>query len=219
MIVTIRQRIGAGSPYQTHNGEQSMLDRKSYFIREHVGLLKLSDTYDIIDPETQQTLGTAREHPGVLIHLLRLAVDRQILPTKVVVYKSTGHSEQGEELFSIHRGLKLLRSKVIIKDANGQEVGYLKSKLLSIGGAFTVHDANDSQIAELKGDWKGWNFRFLDMQGKEMGNVTKKWSGLGKELFTTADNYIISLNETPTPQNAMLLLAAGLAVDIVYKEG
>jgi len=50
-----------------------MLNRKSYFIREHIGLLKLSNTYDILAPETEQTLAVAREEPGILNHMLRLA--------------------------------------------------------------------------------------------------------------------------------------------------
>ena len=56
--------------------------------------------------------------------------------------------------------------------------------------------------------------------GGELGRVTKKWGGLGKELLTSADNYIIALAEDrQLPRNtAMLLLAAGLAIDIVYKE-
>ena len=78
--------------------------------------------------------------------------------------------------------------------------------------------AAGSEVALLKGDWKGWNFRLLDKSEKELGTVTKKWAGIGKELFTTADNYIISLNEEPSPAMAILLLAAGLAVDTVYKE-
>jgi len=50
--------------------------------------------------------------------------------------------------------------------------------------------------------------------------VTKKWAGIGKELFTTADNYVISLNETAgrNQESVAMLLAAGLAVDTVYKE-
>jgi len=50
--------------------------------------------------------------------------------------------------------------------------------------------------------------------------VTKKWAGFGKELFTSADNYVISLSDhAPKERNvAALLLAAGLAIDIVYKE-
>lgn len=69
----------------------------------------------------------------------------------------------------------------------------------------------------MQGDWKGWNFRFLS-GNTELGVVTKKWGGLGKELFTTADNYIISLAGAPNPAVATLLLAAGLAIDTVLKE-
>ncbi len=52
-----------------------MLNRTTYFIREHVGFLKFSDTYDILDPDTQQQIGIAKEKPSVGIHLLRLIVE------------------------------------------------------------------------------------------------------------------------------------------------
>ena len=52
----------------------------------------------------------------------------------------------------------------------------------------------------------------------ELGLITKKWAGLGKELFTTADNYMISLHGSPDAETSLLLLAAGLAVDTVFKE-
>ena len=48
--------------------------------------------------------------------------------------------------------------------------------------------------------------------------VTKKWAGVGKELFTSADNYIISINGEPDESINTLLLAAGLAIDTIYKE-
>jgi hypothetical protein len=50
---------------------------------------------------------------------------------------------------------------------------------------------------------------------------TKKWAGLGKELFTSADNYIISLSDITNagPNASALLLAAGIAIDVrVFKE-
>jgi uncharacterized protein YxjI len=94
----------------------------------------------------------------------------------------------------------------------------LKSKLFSLGGAFRVFDSAGQQIAMVKGDWKGWNFRLLDNSENEIGTITKKWVGLGKELFTSADNYVIALTQEPRPSEAILLLAAGLAVDTVYKE-
>jgi uncharacterized protein YxjI len=58
------------------------------------------------------------------------------------------------------------------------------------------------------------------MQGEELGRVTKKWAGLGKELFTNADTYVITLSDSAAgrPEIAQLLLAAGLAIDTVFKE-
>jgi uncharacterized protein YxjI len=195
-----------------------MLSRKTFFIREHVGFLKLSDTYDILDPETQKQLGIAREKPGTLIHVLRFLINKRLLPTKVFVYEGTDHEDERKLLFSIQRGVSLLRSRVNICDSRGAVIGRLQSKVFSIGGAFYVFDAADNEVAFVKGDWKGWNFRLLNKAERELGTITKKWAGIGKELFTSADNYVIALNQEATPAQATLLLAAGLAVDTIYKE-
>jgi uncharacterized protein YxjI len=195
-----------------------VLDRKTYFIREHVGLLKLANTYDILDPETKAQLGIAKEKPGTLIHILRFLVNKQLLPTTIFVYEGSDPDDESKQLFNIHRGVALFRSKINICGRDGKILGWLQSKVFSLGGAFRVFDAAGSEVALVKGDWKGWNFRLLDKSEKELGTVTKKWAGIGKELFTTADNYIISLNAEPSPAMAILLLAAGLAVDTVYKE-
>jgi uncharacterized protein YxjI len=89
-----------------------------------------------------------------------------------------------------------------------------------LGGGFFVYDKLGQQVAQVKGDWKGWNFKFLDASGNELGTITKKWAGIGKELFTSADNYMISLNDQlqQNPSIVALLLAAGLAIDVVFKE-
>ena len=196
-----------------------MLDRKTYFVREHVGFMKLSDTYDILDPETQEQLGIVKEKLVGLVHVLRFVVNKRFLPTAVYVYEGADPQDESKLLFSIQRGFTLFRSTVNVCDRSGNVVGTLKSKLLSIGGAFQVFDASGNEVALVKGDWKGWNFRFLDSSENEIGTITKKWAGIGKEMFTSADNYIISLNGEPEPAQAILLLAAGLAVDTVYKEG
>lgn len=195
-----------------------MLDRTTFFIRERVGLLKLADTYDILDPETQTQLGIAKEKPGGLVHVLRFLVNKTLLPTKVFVYEGSNPEDESMLVFSIQRGFTLFRPKVNILDKTGRVVGWFKSKLFSLGGAFRVFDATGNEVALVKGDWKGWNFRFLDKSEKEIGNITKKWAGIGKELFTSADNYIINLGQQSAPEKAILFLAAGLAVDIVFKE-
>jgi uncharacterized protein YxjI len=137
------------------------------------------------------------------------------MPTAVNIYES----ESQPPLVSVRRGFTFIRSKLHVTAADGRKLGYFRSKLLSIGGGFYVFDSADNQVAEVKGDWKGWNFRFLNKGGREIGTVTKKWAGLGKELLTSADNYIIALTDGETNRDTRsLLLAAGICIHVVFKE-
>jgi uncharacterized protein YxjI len=191
-----------------------MLKRSTWFIREHVGLLKLSDTYDILDPETQARIGQAREEINGWIKFFRLLINRSLMPATVRAYEGAGDKPE-KLLFSVRRGVALFRPKVHVTDATGATIGYFQSKL-SIGGAFRVFTADGTEIALVKGNWKGRSFRFLSGE-TELGVVDQKWAGIAKEFFTSADNYIIRLNGTPEPSIALLLLAAGLTIDIVLK--
>jgi uncharacterized protein YxjI len=197
-----------------------MLNRTTWFIREHVGLLKLSDTYDILDPEAKTRIGQAREEISGWTKFFRLLINKSLMPTTVRVYESDEGDVVEEKpsrlVFAIRRGVALFRPKIHVTDASGVLLGWFQSKF-SLGGAFRVFTADGTEIALVKGDWKGWNFRFLSGE-VELGVISKKWAGLGKELFTSADNYIISINGNPEPSISLLLLAAGLAVDTVLKE-
>ena len=195
-----------------------MLNLKTFFIRERIGMLKLSDTYDILDPETKTQIGIAKERPGYLIHALRMLIHKRLLPTAVFVYEGPSHEDESRLLFSIKRGVSLLRARVKICDRAGNALGTMQSKIMSIGGAFTVYDTMNNEVASIKGDWKGWNFKVSDRAGIEIGTITKKWAGIGKELFTSADNYIISLDRAAGAETVRMILAACLAIDVVYKE-
>jgi uncharacterized protein YxjI len=197
-----------------------MLTRNNFFIKEHVGLFKLSNAYDIIDPETNRKIGLAQEVVPGWVHLLGFVINRRILPTRVDIIENPDDHGHGKVVVSIKRGVTLLRSKVRVLANGDTDIGYFKSKLFAIGGGFWLFDANEQKIAEVKGDWKGWNFKLLDTTGAELGTITKKWAGIGKEMFTSADNYMIAINEQSSakPGVKALLLAAGIAIDTIYKE-
>jgi uncharacterized protein YxjI len=189
---------------------------KTFLVKERVGFLKLADAFDIYDPATGVRVGVAKENIGIGLKLLRFVVNKRLLPTLVEVRDQ----DEGRVVLAISRGFTLLRSYVTVTDGVGKEIGRFKSKVFSIGGGFHVLDGTEQPVAEIKGDWKGWNFQFLTPDGTEIGRVTKKWAGLGKELFTSADNYVISLSDSHVirPDAMPLLLAAGLAIDTIYKE-
>jgi uncharacterized protein YxjI len=192
-----------------------MLDRKTYVVRERVGFMKLASTYDLLDPNTGQTIGVAKEEPPGIVKYLRLLVNNKWLPTTVNVYER----EDAPPVLWIHRGVALFRTPVHVHTPAG-DLGYFREKFLTIGKTFIIFDTQDREIGTVKGDWKGWNFQVLGRQGAELGRVTKKWAGLGKELFTNADTYVITISDAAAGRRevAQLLLAAGLAIDTVFKE-
>jgi uncharacterized protein YxjI len=194
----------------------AMLQLSTFFVKEHVGMFKMHDVYDILDPSTQQMVGQAHEIVSGFKKLLRLFIDKKLMSTTVEV-----RDAQEQLVFSIHRPFRFFRSEVQVLDGQGTKIGYFKSKIFTVGGGFWVYDAKDQQIAEVKGDWVGWNFRFLTPSGEEIGQVTKKWAGIAREFFTSADNYVVSISDdlSDEPTAKCLLLAAALAIDIVYKEG
>jgi uncharacterized protein YxjI len=193
-----------------------MLDLSTYMVKQQVGWAPLAAKYDIFDPNTNEKIGDAKEEPPGIVQVARFFMDKKVLPTKISFYE-VGSTKA---LFYLDRGFTFLRAQVNVHDGEGKRIGYFKQKLLSIGGGFYVYDDKDQQLAEVKGDWKGWNFKFLTTDGQELGSVSKKWAGLAKEFFTSADNYVVALNEKAKslPNGSMLLLAAGIAIDTVFKE-
>ena len=49
------------------------------------------------------------------------------------------------------------------------------------------------EIASITGDWKGWNFKIIDNNNNQIGTISKKWNGILKEAFTTADKYVVDI--------------------------
>ena len=196
-----------------------MLECNTFAINEHKKILSSVQSYDIKDGESGQLVGGAVENIGALTKILRWFMSKQLLPTTVEVREKPDDSL----VFTIRRGMYLFRSRVEVRDAQGQLVGSFKSKFFTISGGFHVYDKDDKYFANVKGKMFGFNFKFLTEDGKvELGEVSKKLgglAGLAKEMFFSADNYFLKVNPSlaDQPMAKMLLLAATLAVDIIYK--
>ena len=106
----------------------------------------------------------------------------------------------GETLVRVTRGVSFFVSHVKVTDGQDQVVGGFKQKFFSIGGRFTVLDAQDLPVCTLQGSWTGWDFKFVAGTAV-LAQVTKKWAGLGKELFTSADNYMLTIADSVRPDD------------------
>jgi len=192
-----------------------VLNRNLYFVKEQVGFFKAANNYDIVDPQTQELILTCREdNLGFFTKMFRFTDYKRMTPFEVNI-----RTPAGEPVVQVKRGITLFVSSVNVTDEKGQRVGGFKQKWFSLGGAFSVLGANDEQLCDLKGKWTGWDFRFVH-NGNELARVSKKWAGLGKELFTSADNYMLEITPQVPPDHPlrMLILGAVMCIDLVLKE-
>ena len=191
------------------------LTRNLYFVKEHVGMFKAANNFDILDPTSGEPMLECREpHLGSFTKLLRFTRYKRMTPFDVHI-----RLPNGDTLVRVRRGVSLFLSRVRVYDADDRYLGGFKQKFFSIGGKFDVLDPEDRVLCTLKGSWTGWDFRFVH-DGQEFAHVTKKWAGLGKELFTTADNYVLEIgNAVPADHPVrQLILAAVMCIDMVLKE-
>lgn len=178
-------------------------------------MFKAASNYDILDPETQEVLMECREpNLGPITKILRFTDYKRMTPFDVRVT-----TPSGEPVLSVKRGISIFLSKVDVLDENERRLGGFQQKFFSLGGAFKVLGPNDEPVCDLKGSWRGRNFKFTD-NGKELAEVAQKWAGMSKELFTTADNYVLSISEEVEADNPvrLLILGAVLCIDMVLKE-
>ena len=192
-----------------------VLAQNLFFIKEHAGIFKAANSYDVLDPTNGKTLMECREpNLGFFTKLFRFTKYKRMTPFEVVVA-----TPQGQRVLTVRRGFSLFLSKVDVLDEKGKVVGGFKQKLFSIGGAFRVLDARENEVCVLKGKWTSWEFQFLKGD-RELARVTKKWAGLGKELFTSADNYVLTISDAVKPEDdvRVLIFAAVMCIDMVLKE-
>ena len=193
----------------------NILHQNLFFVKEHIGMFKAANNYDIYSPDSQEIIMTWREEKlGFFTKLLRFTDYKRMTPFNVEIKTSSG-----EKVLTVKRGVSIILPTVDVLDENNNLVGRFKQKFFSIGGKFNVLDAKENILCKLKGRWTSWDFKFVN-ESNEYGHVSKKWAGLGKEMFTSADNYMLKINDTVPEDDPLriLILAAVVCIDMVLKE-
>lgn len=192
-----------------------ILSKNVYLVKEHVGMFKAANNYDVFDPDSGTEILNCREEKlGIITKILRFTDYKSMTPFDIEI-----KTPDGQPVLRITRGISIFLSKVQVFDNSGQLVGGFKQKFFSLGGKFDVLDANDNPLCQLKGKWTGWDFRFINGDN-EYAHVSKKWAGIGKELFTSADNYVLQINDNVPADHPIrqLIMAAIMCIDMVLKE-
>ncbi|MDB0043445.1 phospholipid scramblase family protein [Flavobacteriaceae bacterium] len=193
------------------------LQKNIFLFKEHLGLFKASNNYDVYDPKTKEIILHCREknlNPLYKIVRMFLTDFKIMTPFEIDI-----RGLDGKKIIKVKKGLSLILSKIEVFDENDKLIGLFKQKSFSFAGNFEIFDEKENLVSKLKGGVTGWNFKFLKDENT-IATVTKKWSGIGKEMFTSADNYILEIkdNVDKTDSLRLLIFAAVISIDMVFKE-
>jgi uncharacterized protein YxjI len=191
----------------------NFFDSNSYFIDEKVHLFKFENIYQIYN-DKGENIGAIMQKLSLGNKILRMFVNKAMLPFLLEIKNSNGELEA-----SISRGWTFFMSKISIMDPMGNKIGTINQKFKLFKPTFKIFDKSDMLIAEITGDWKAWNFEIKDSNNIQIGTISKKWAGVMKEVFTTADKYNVNINPNYSNKaNKIAILSSAITIDMVLKE-
>lgn len=191
----------------------SLFEKNVLLIDEKVNAFKFENEYKVFDEENNQ-VGAINQKISGGQKLLRLLLNKAMLPFTLEIVDENGNIQA-----RIQRGWTFFMSKISILDDKDNTIGHIKQKFKLFKPTFEILSENNEPIGKITGDWKAWDFKIFDDKEIQIGTVNKKWAGLLKEAFTTADKYVVNIESNNiSKENKIAILASAITIDMVLKE-
>lgn len=186
----------------------------TYLIDEKVNMFKFSNAYNVYN-ENGEAVGKIEQKLSFGAKILRLLISPAMLPFHLDITNNDGVVEA-----SLSRGWTFWMPKVAILDNTQQTIAIIRKKFTLLKPSFVIETTTGEVIGKISGNFIAWNFSITDATDVEIGTISKKWNGITKELFTTADKYIVDILPTYTSNDAnkLAIVAAAITIDMVLKE-
>lgn len=194
--------------------ESILFQHRVFVVNQKAKLIEITNQYSVFD-ENGNNIGHVNQvGQSKAKKLLRLvsSVD-QFLTHHFDITDSSGSL-----VMSVTRPAKVLKSTVLVNDSTGGEIGRIVQENV-FGKIHFALEAGGAKVGAIKAEnWRAWNFAIEDASGREVARITKKFAGLAREVFTTADSYVVEIHEIPSQPLHSLVIAAALSIDTALKQ-
>ena len=192
-----------------------LLERDVLVISQKAKLIEMTDEYRILDPEGVEVGSIRQEGQSKSKKLFRFVTDLdQFLTHRLTVYEA-----DGTKLLEIERPAKVFKSTLKIRDGGGADRGAIVQDNVLGKKHFSLRGHDGELIGWIDAEnWRSWDFVINDAGGAEVTRITKKWAGILREGFTTADHYILQITGPTSPELRFLLVSSAAALDIALKQ-
>lgn len=183
-------------------------------VNQKAKLIELTNEYDVFDQNGNQ-IGAVMEIGQTQI---KKAVRMFSRLDQYFTHRLEIRDANGKAVLGLTRPAKIMKSKFVITDGDGAEIGTIHQKNVMGKKRFALAaGGNDLATIHAK-NWRAWDFHIEDVDGNEVALITKTFEGFGKAIFTTADNYAIEFTAPVTEPLRSLIVTAGLCIDTALKQ-
>lgn len=107
-------------------------------------------------------------------------------------------------------------SDIFVETAHCRPVGSVHRRFKWLGSLYDIRDPQGRTIGTIRQSfWRIWRFTLVNRRGQEVGEISKRWSGLGREFFTSADTFQIAFGNGPwSASERAVILAAAISIDL-----
>jgi uncharacterized protein YxjI len=194
-------------------GVGSLYEQPVLLVDQKTKLVELTNEYAVLDGEGRQIGAVVQVGQSGLRKAVRFlsSVD-QFLTHTLEVRDRTG------PVLVLTRPAKLMRSRVVVQRPDGGPVGEIVQANVFGRIRFDLV-ADGAVVGGIQAEnWRAWDFAITDAAGGEVARITKKWEGLARAMFTTADRYVVLVHHRLPEPLASLVIASALTVDTALKQ-
>lgn len=174
--------------------------------------LQTKNRYTIEDPQNGVRLFGLELSGGIFGFLLRQFL-KGMRPFRMEI-----RDETDRVLLRFRRPFRFFFYRLEVRDANDRLLGAVRRRFSFVRRRYAIENAGGFELAELFGPLlKPWTFE-IQVRGQPKGLIRKKWSGIGKELLTEADNFHVEFGPSLDQRLRPLCLGATFLIDFVHFE-
>lgn len=205
----------AGAPVAAaFDGDGTIFGEPILVVNQKAKLIELSNEYAIYDQSGRQLGAVRQTGQSKVKKAVRFVSNLDQFFTHVLQVVDMS----GTVLLQITRPAKFFKSRVIISDGSGREIGQVVQKNV-FGKIRFSFEVDGQSVGGIQAEnWRAWNFSLQDAAEDEVGRITKTWEGVAKTMFTSADNYVLHVHRQLDDPLRALVVASALTVDTALKQ-
>jgi uncharacterized protein YxjI len=192
-----------------------LLTLNKLVVNQKAKLVELTNQYHIRDDQGNDVGLIEQEGQSKARKVLRFVTKIDQFLTHHLSVKDAA----GNRVLELTRPSKVFKSRLQVKDGSGKPIGEIVQKNVFGKIRFDLVGASGEPLGQIKAEnWRAWNFSIVDQSEREVARITKKFVGVAKAVFTTADNYIVDIDPGVSGDLRMMVLAAAAGVDTALKQ-